>query len=178
MAPKKRKASSEDLPADHPRTKIAKRNEKNVPDDGDTRPAEGPSKPSNSKKGAKASETKTIQWILPRNAKNNTKEAFAPILFQQSLQRLRNRRRAVFDRPQLPSPIHTKEQGDIFEAQKDRRLDKFRITNELCKFHDLVWNKNKDYIGDVVDENVSLIGLPGDERVLLLKGDDEGTLNV
>lgn len=177
MAPKKRKASSEDLSADHRRRKIAKR-DKNAPDDGDTLPPEGPSKSTNSTKGAKASETKTIQWILPRNAKSNTKEAFAPILFQQPLQRLRNRRRAVFDRPQLPSPIHTKEQGDIFEAQRDRRLDKFRITNELCKSHDLVWSKNNDYIGDVVDKNVSLIGLPGDDRVLLLAGDDEGTLNV
>ena len=174
MAHKKRKALSENLSRSPPRKKIANEDKR---DDGSNN-NEIPATTESPTKANENNEKRPIQWILPRNEDEKIKEAFAPLLFQQPLGELKNRPRAEFDRPQLPSPIHAEGKENSFEARKDERLDKFRITNELREFHEFVWGENYNYIDNLFREQVGLIGLSSDSSPVTLGGDDEGTLNV
>ncbi|KAF1964023.1 hypothetical protein BU23DRAFT_634698 [Bimuria novae-zelandiae CBS 107.79] len=146
------------IPGNHP-TRNRRQEEKNGDEQEQTAPAP-------------LAKRRAIQWVVPEHKTKGTEETFAPLLFGQALGELKNRKRTKFDRPHLPSTVHTAESEKRFSKQKAQRFDKFRITQELRDFHNRVWGENDNYIRDVETEDGSLIGLPT-EGPQVLEGDRE-----
>lgn len=170
MAPKRQRPPLD--PSTQPpikRTKNDAGNEASKPDK--TKPSSSSAKPSAN------NEKKTIQWVHPKKCSVETKRTFAPLLFGQPWEELKNSTRTVLDLPHLPSPVHKETSADAYEAERDERIQKFRISQELQDFHNAVWRENENYLGDGAGERDGLIGYPGEGPVSL--GENQrGTLKV
>lgn len=167
-------------PPSDPRSQPPGKRTKNTPQSDAANEAVKPDKTKPSSSSAKPSannEKNNIQWVHPKNCSVETKRTFAPLLLGQPWEELKNSTRTVLDLPHLLSPVHKETSADAYEAERDERIKKFRISQELQDFHNAVWRENENYLVDGAGERDGLIGYPGEGPVSL--GENQrGTLKV